>query len=803
MAKNNEKSAHFLQQALLLHQQGQFDGAEKIYRRLIKSNSKWPQSYYFYGLLKRQQNKNNQALKLIDKAVSLEPHNVDYWKALAGALEATRDMPAAEAAYQQVVRLNAADLDALMALGNLSAQQQQWEKATEFYQQILNIQPNNINAQMNLSNLALEQEKYSEAERGYRKILTAEENQPYVLNNLGRALAGQLMFDEAEQCYRKAIHSIPDYMDALSNLGDLYLQKNNTVAASALFEKVLTLDGDNVTAMIGHACCLLALNNLDESSSYFQQALNLSPNNIEAKNGLGNCYMRTGDYQHAINCYEQVLVLNPEYKHAQFNLALALQKTGQIQLACSKLETLLQQTPDYLSAIPYLMHFKRQLCDWEGVDKLVKQCVALLSNKNKTCILPPFSLITLPESTATEHLLAAQYWQEQNALTTQPDYQSKFSERYRKTTAKKIRLGYVSADFHQHATAILLVRIIELHNRDSFEVIGYSLGPDDQSAMRERLVNALDEFYDVREQSSEKIAALINEHEIDILLDVKGLTQNHRAEIFLHRPSPVQVNYLAYPATMGHKEWDYFIGDNYVTPSKLQDDFTEQIINLSGCYQPADDQRDIPIAKSRSELDLPDDKVILAAFHQAYKLSPQLLDVWSDILKQSPQSLLWLLADNADLQHNLSKELTKRGVPSDRYVFAKKMDQLSHLNRLASADLFLDAYPVNAHTTASDALWAGVPVLTISGDTIISRVAGSLLKNVEMEELIANSFQDYCEKAVQLINQPERLSNYKQYLTAGRSSLPLFNSAAYTQHLEAAYHEMWQDYLSSLIPNSE
>ena len=796
---NNDQFAHSLQQALLLHQQGQLEGAQVAYQLLIQAYPQSSQPYYFLGLLNQQQSRYQEALGLIEQALQLEPKAASYWKAKGDVLTAIPDINAAEAAYKKAVAFNKEELGAQIALGNLFAQKKQWEKAAKYYRQVLKLQPGNINAQMNLSNLALEQGQYPEAEEGYRKLLAADQNQPHILNNLGKALAGQNIFEEAEQCYQRALTLLPDYAHALNNLGDLYLQKNNPVAASSLFENLLALDEKNVAAMVGQARCLLAFNNVEESIRYLQRALKLSPEDIEAINGLGNCYFRIGEYQQAVSCYEQVLVLNPKYKHAQLNLALALQKLGQTKLACKRLESLLKQSPDYLSAVPYLMHFKRQLCDWKGIEKLTKQSLGMLKGKNKTYVLPPFSLITLPEATSEEQMLAAQYWQVQHESTIGHDSQNKLAvdKRAPDKNQKKIRLGYVSADFHQHATAILLVRIIELHNRDEFEVMGYSFGPDDKSAMRDRVVNAFDEFYDVQDRSAEQIAKLIRQHEVDVLLDVKGLTQNNRAEVFLHRPAPIQVNYLAYPATMASAKWDYFIGDNFITPPDLQAGFSEKIINLSGCYQPADDQRDIPAANSRSELSLPEDKVILAAFHQAYKLSPKLLDVWSNILKQTPQSLLWLLADDKDLQQNLSKELAKRGVKPYQYQFAKKVDQKGHLDRLAAADLFLDAFPVNAHTTASDALWAGVPVLTVSGDTMISRVAGSLLKGVEMDELISGSFKEYGEKAVQLINEPESLQAYKQRLITGRKTLPLFNSEEYTCNLEVALHKMWQSYLNA------
>jgi predicted O-linked N-acetylglucosamine transferase (SPINDLY family) len=407
--------------------------------------------------------------------------------------------------------------------------------------------------------------------------------------------------------------------------------------------------------------------------------------------------------------------------------------------------------------------------------------------------LAPFDFITLPiATTAARQLQCARDWvtrQRQITLAREPNV-----SRNRSMDAKrKITVGYVSADFWSHPTAFLTAELFERHDRDRFAVFGYSHGPDDGSPMRRRLVNAFDRFVDLKGVSCLDAARRIFADGVDILVDLKGHTQNGRPRIFAARPAPIQVNYLAYPGTTGAPCMDYILVDDFIVPPDQQRFFTERLVHLPGCYQVNDSRREIaPRVPSRAECGLPADGFVFCCFNNSYKITPEVFEVWMNLLKAVPGSVLWLLAGNRFAPANLRREAAARGVAEDRLVFAPRQPLAEHLARHRLADLFLDCFPVNAHTTASDALWAGCPMVTLAGETFVSRVAGSLLRAVGLAELITTSLEDYEAMALRLARDADMLANVRARLAENRKTSGLFDARQFVRNLERAYVRMWE-----------
>jgi predicted O-linked N-acetylglucosamine transferase (SPINDLY family) len=369
------------------------------------------------------------------------------------------------------------------------------------------------------------------------------------------------------------------------------------------------------------------------------------------------------------------------------------------------------------------------------------------------------------------------------------------------TPEKKIRIGYFSADFYNHATSYLMAELFERHNQVKFELIGFSFGPQTSDTMSKRIAGAFTKFIDVRSKTDLEIAQLSRTLKIDIAVDLKGFTQGQRAGIFAYRAAPVQVNYLGYPGTMGADYIDYLIADARVIPEDQQIHYSEKIVYLPDSYQVNDRKRFISDqVVARQEVGLPTEGFVYCCFNNSYKITPTVLDRWCRILMAVDGSVLWLLEDNKKAAENLRIEAANRGLNIDRLVFAPRMDLADHLARHRLADLFLDTLPCNAHTTASDALWAGLPILTLPGETFAGRVAASLLTAIGLRELIANSAQDYEAIAVRLGQDPTALGALKSKLSANRLSAPLFDTERYTRNLERAFGEMHQRYLSNQDP---
>jgi predicted O-linked N-acetylglucosamine transferase (SPINDLY family) len=434
------------------------------------------------------------------------------------------------------------------------------------------------------------------------------------------------------------------------------------------------------------------------------------------------------------------------------------------------------------------------MCAWDGVERDVAELVSRIERGVRAT--PPFSLLALVDSDTLQRR-AAEIWIEGDR-----DKESRLPALPRRPRKSRIRVGYFSADFHEHATAFLVAQLFERHDRERFELIAFSFGPDKSDAVRARLRAAFDTFLDVRLRSDAEIALLSREQQIDIAVDMKVYTQQGRPGIFAHRAAPMQVSYLGYPGTSGAPYMDYLIADRALIPAERRGGYSERVIYLPDSYQPNDRQRQIAdVELSRRDLGLPDGAFVFCSFNGAYKLTPQVFDIWVRILQAVPGSVLWLLAAQETVVANLRREAAARGLDVDRLIFAPPMVPPAHLARLRAADLFLDTLPCNAHTSASDALWAGLPFLTCAGKSFAARVGASLLGAVGLPELITSSAEEYEALAVELASHPERLAALRDRLRLNRPTAPLFDIDSYTRHLEAAYTEMYERHHSGLPPD--
>ncbi|OAI06032.1 UDP-N-acetylglucosamine-peptide N-acetylglucosaminyltransferase [Methylomonas methanica] len=439
----------------------------------------------------------------------------------------------------------------------------------------------------------------------------------------------------------------------------------------------------------------------------------------------------------------------------------------------------------------------RSLCEWERVEEWrEKMRVSLAAQESNK--VSPFHLLSIPGVSAAEQRLCADLWLKDRIDATAVE-RADLAFSYAASSRPKIRLGYLSCDFHEHATAFLLAELFEAHDREQFEVYAYSYGPDDGLGMRQRLCEFFDSFVDLQALSLSEAAQAIHQDNIDILIDLKGYTRGTRTEILSYRPAPIQVNYLGYPGTLGGDFCDYIITDPYLTPAASAADYSEAFAYLPDSYQPHGRHAEIGKPTKRSQHGLDEHSFVFCCFNQAYKITPDVFDIWCRLLYTVPGSVLWLLK-NSKAKGRLRNEAYQRGIAPDRLIFADDLPQVEHLGRLVLADLVLDTQPYNAHTTASDALWVGVPIVTCVGDTFASRVAGSLLHAIGLPELIAADLEGYYDLALELATHPERLSEVRQKLADNRLSTPLFDIKAYTRNLEALYQTMWQRHVAGDLP---
>jgi predicted O-linked N-acetylglucosamine transferase (SPINDLY family) len=441
------------------------------------------------------------------------------------------------------------------------------------------------------------------------------------------------------------------------------------------------------------------------------------------------------------------------------------------------------------------LNARMQVCDWRDFEAHRDRLVRRIERREKAA--NPFPVLALTGSPEIQRIAAEIWVAERHAAG------HALPEMPRRPGHGKIRIGYFSADFYEHATSYLMAELLERHDKSSFQVTAFSFGPDTRDEMRGRVEAAVDRFIDVGRRSDEEVAMLARSLEIDIAVDLKGFTEDSRTDIFALRAAPIQVSYLGYPGTMGAGFIDYLVADPTIIPEGHERHYAESVAYLPNSYQVNDSRRRIAEKSfTREELGLPRDGFVFCSFNNNYKITPDVFDRWMRMLREVEGSVLWLLQDNEWAAENLRMEAGRRGIAGDRLVFARRMPLAEHLARHRLADLFVDTLPYNAHTTASDALWAGLPVLTCPGEAFAGRVGASLLNAIGLPELIARTPEEYEAAAIELANDPARLREIRQRLADNRLAAPLFDAGLFATHIEAAYTAMYGRYRDGLAPES-
>ncbi|MDD2832876.1 MAG: tetratricopeptide repeat protein [Methylotenera sp.] len=609
-------------------------------------------------------------------------------------------------------------------------------------QQHLLKNPKDLNAQINCGNLCVELKRYEEAAGYFRRLLRVFKNNQDLQNAL---------------CY------------ALQELGNEAHMQGRYIIAEACFEEALQHQPNNAGYRYNLANAQRELGKAREAELQYQKAIQINPEDADFYNNLGNVQRELGQLDLAIASYEHALRLNPDLYHAKV----------------------------------HLVHQKQHICDWRGLDHAITEIRHWVKSRPNAQV-SPFAFLAMPATTAEEQKICADNWVNNRYAKLIEMGKNLHFTRTKNTVHKKIKIGYLSADFRLHPLAFLISELIELHNRTQFEVIAFSFGVNDKSAARVRLEKAFDQFYDIRALSEMDAAALIHQKNIDILVDLTGFTQTSRSGIAALRPAPINVNWLGFPGTMGGIKdtplYDYLLTDNFITPddsnANQTEKYAEALASLPYSYQPNDRKRPAGETLTRQAYSLPENAFVFCCFNQSFKITEEIFAIWMRLLKAKPDSVLWLLECNPWAKENLKREAEIAGVASSRLIFAPRVSIADHLARHAHADLFLDTLPYNAHTTCSDALWMGLPVLTCAGSTFASRVAGSLINAAGLSEWVTYSLKDYEQKALEFAQHPEVILRAKQKLLAEKMYSGLFDTAKFAQALETQYQRMWQHYLA-------
>ena len=740
-----------LQNAMQLRRAGRLAEAARIYGEILVSEPGHFEALHSLGIISYQSGQIEDAERLIGLAVEANP--------------AAHDAHYNRACLLQKMNRHAAALAS--------------------FDQALSLKPDYLEALVNKASMLAALQRHGDALATLDKVIALNPNIPEVWGNRAAALVALKQAEQALQSYDRAVALRPTYTQAWKDRASVLRVLGRPLPALECFEKILALDANNADALRGAADTLLFLKRSRDAVDNYGRYLALKPDDGEAWAHHGIALIEIERYADGLAAFDTAVALNAANADAWNHRGNVLFQLKRYDEAATSYERALALAPDLPYVEGYLAQSRRRCCDWSRIEEDRTRIAAGLRAGRP--VIDPFGNLIVSASPG-DQLTCARI----AAVESMPPDAPRLwqGERY---THDRIRVAYLSADFRPHPVAFLIAGVFEHHDKKRFETVGISFGPPSDSDIRKRMSGAFEQFLDVRNESDFDVASRLRRMEIDIAVDLTGFCEHGRTEILAFRPAPVQVNYLGFPGTSGADFIDYIIADRTIIPPDRTQFFSEQVVYLPDTYQANDDKR--PIAArtpTRRQAGLPDEGTVFCAFNNAYKITPPLFEIWMGLLRDVEGSVLWLLADNPAAISNLAREARAHGVAPGRLIFAPRVQPDEHLARFGLADLFLDTLPYNAHTTASDALWTGVPVVTCMGEAFAGRVAASLLKAAGLPELVADSLEGYRARALELGRDRKALKGLKERLTLARSTSPLFDTARFTRHLEAAYAEMWR-----------
>lgn len=742
-----------------LHAGGRVADAEAIYRRALDAHPGYPEALYLLGLAAHHRGANGDALGFLHRAAAGNPIVPDYHYTTGVVHRHLGRSAEAEAAYRRAIVIEPAHADALCSLAHLVVGRSD-EAGGVLYRRALAVRPDMEAARGSLVSTLYRLRRLDEA----IALLSAGGRDTQARCNLGVLLKQVGRLDEAMEVYRDIVRRDPTDPRGACGVADILLARYATA----------------------------------EAAVWARLAVEIAPGDVRAQEAMGRVHEQAGRPGDAVPFYRNAIALEPGRAHLNFNLGMMFERGDRMAETLDPYDRALVLDPGLTESYEKIP-FRQTLCDWRRYDTDVARMVGLVHRGGKVPALP---LLYVPSLPAEHRVNAARVVREELAKTAAQRAGVRFD--HDRSPRDRLTIGYVSGDFREHAVAFLIAELFELHDRSRFRIHAYCAGPDRQGqALRARIEAAFDRMTLIRDLGPVEAARRIHEDRVDILVDLSGHTRYSRHDVFSLRPAPIQVNYLGYPGTIGADFIDYVLADPIVAPLEHEPFFAEKLALLPFCYQANDRKRVISDHRpTRAEVGLPDDAFVFCSFNNAAKLTPGVFAVWMRLLHALPRAVLWLLAPDPVAQANLSRAVATHGVPADRVIFAPRALPADHMARMTLADLFLDTAPYNAHTTGSDALRVGLPMVTFLGTGFAGRVGASLLHAVGLPELVADSITGYESLALALAREPDRLAALRTRLAANRGTCPLFDAPRHARHVERAYERMWQTWTAGEPPRS-
>ncbi|KAF7817771.1 putative UDP-N-acetylglucosamine--peptide N-acetylglucosaminyltransferase SEC [Senna tora] len=804
---------------------GRLSEAAQCCRQALALNPLMVDAHSNLGNLMKAQGLVQEAYSCYLEALRIQPTFAIAWSNLAGLFMESGDLNRALQYYKEAVKLKPSFPDAYLNLGNVYKALGMPQEAITCYQRALQTRPNYAMAYGNLASSFYEQGQPDMAIIHYKQAVACDPRFLEAYNNLGNALKDVGRVEEAIQCYNQCLALQRNHPQALTNLGNIYMEWNMVAAAASYYKATLSVTTGLSAPYNNLAIIYKQQGNYADAISCYNEVLRIDPLAADGLVNRGNTFKEIGRVSEAIQDYIRAITVRPTMAEAHANLASAYKDSGHVEAAVKSYKQALILRPDFPEATCNLLHtlqicfaldnFMNQcVCNWEDRDKMFDEVEGIIRRQINMSVLPsvqPFHAIAYPIDPMLALEISCKYAAHCSLIASRfalPPFSHcapipiKCEGGY-----ERLRVGYVSSDFGNHPLSHLMGSVFGMHNRKNVEVFCYALSQNDGTEWRHRILSEAEHFVDVSTMSSDLIAKMINEDKIHILVNLNGYTKGARNEIFAMQPAPIQVSYMGFPGTTGATYIDYLVTDEFVSPLRYAHIYSEKLVHLPHCYfvndykQKNQDVLDPKCQHKRSDYGLPEDKFIFACFNQLYKMDPEIFNTWCNILKRVPNSALWLLRFPAAGEMRLRAYAAAQGVQPGQIIFTDVAMKNEHIRRSALADLFLDSPLCNAHTTGTDILWAGLPMVTLPLEKMATRVAGSLCLATGLgEEMIVSSMKEYEERAVSLALNRPRLQALTNKLKAVRMTCPLFDTARWVRNLERGYFKMWNLYCSGQQP---
>ena len=766
----------------------------------------------------------DKAIESYEKAVALKPDYIEAYYSLGDSFYEVGKLEDTIKCYKRVIEYRPNFTGMHNNLGNIFRELERYDEAVLSYEKAISIDTGFVEGYYNLGITLQELKQLDNASVNYKKAIEIKPNYPEAFNNLGTLYKELKDFDSSIQSYQNAIDIKPDYAEAFNNLGILYKElgqldkavQNHKIAininskydeahnnlgilfmelgqlesAIESYKSAIKANKNFIEAINNLGLVLMNLGQIEEAIKYYQKALKINPSFALTYNNLGVAYKNLHIHDAASKCFQKSIALEPNYSDALCNYGHLLTEMDNLQDALANYEHAFAIKPDADYLLGTIIHTKMHLCIWNEYSNNLNELQAQINVGQKR--IDAFSFMALIDDPEIQGKVSKIYFKDRNPrsnLLPQIKNHPKHN---------KIKIGYFSADFREHPVSYLTAELYETHDRNQFEVHAFSYGPDTKDEMNLRIKAGVDHFHDVREMSHKEIATLSRSLEIDIAVDLSGATHSSKTEVFAMLAAPIQTSYIGWLGTMGADYYDYLIAAEGMIPKKNQKYFSEKIVYLP-TYQVNDSKESLPKAIfSRKDLGLPEDSFVFCCFNNTFKITPEAFDSWARILNGVEQSVMMIYVSNKHAQKNLIKEIKLRNIDPKRLIFGERLSRAEYLDRYRSADLFLDTFPYNAGTTASDALRMGLPLLTINGNSFNSREAANIVHAVNLPEMITSSQEEYESLAIELANNPKKFRIIKEKLADNLPSAPLFDTPRFTKNLESAYKIMFKRYHDKL-----